>query len=155
MGSAYEGKLQGEGLKFGLVISRYNDFITRRLLDGALDALTRHGVDMEQVDTAWVPGAFELPLVVRKMAASGRYDAVIAIGAVIRGATSHFDFVAAESAKGIAMASLETGVPCIYGVLTAETIEQAIERAGTKLPNRGFEAALSAIEMADLIRQLD
>jgi 6,7-dimethyl-8-ribityllumazine synthase len=153
--SAYEGKLQGEGLKFGIAISRYNDFITRRLLDGALDALTRHGVDMEQVDTAWVPGAFELPLVVRKMAASGRYDAVIAIGAVIRGATSHFDFVAAESAKGIAAAGLETGVPCIYGVLTADTIEQAIERAGTKLPNRGFEAALSAIEMADLMRQLD
>jgi 6,7-dimethyl-8-ribityllumazine synthase len=129
VGSAYEGKLQAQGLKFGIVVSRYNDFITRRLLDGALDALGRHGANMD--------------------------DAVIAIGAVIRGATSHFDFVASESAKGIAMAGLETGVPCIYGVLTAETIEQAIERAGTKMPNRGFEAALSAIEMADLMRQLD
>jgi len=155
VGSAYEGKLQAEGLKFGIVVSRYNDFITRRLLDGALDALARHGANMDEVDTAWVPGAFELPLAVRKMAASGRYQAVIAIGAVIRGATSHFDYVAAESAKGIAMAGLETGVPCIYGVLTAETIEQAIERAGTKMPNRGFEAALSAIEMADLMRKLD
>ncbi len=155
MGSAYEGKLQAEGLKFGLVVSRYNDFITRRLLDGALDALARHGANMDDVDTAWVPGAFELPLAVRKMAASERYQAVIAIGAVIRGATSHFDYVAAESAKGIAMAGLETGIPCIYGVLTADTIEQAIERAGTKMPNRGFEAALSAIEMADLMRKLD
>lgn len=155
MGSAYEGKLQAQGLKFAIVVSRYNDFITRRLLDGALDALDRHGANMDDVDTAWVPGAFELPLAARKMAASGKYDAVIAVGAVIRGATSHFDFVASESAKGIAMAGLETGVPCIYGVLTAETIEQAIERAGTKMPNRGFEAALSAIEMADLMRQLD
>ena len=155
MGSAYEGKLQAEGLKFGLVVSRYNDFITRRLLDGALDALARHGANMDDVDTAWVPGAFELPLAVRKMAASERYQAVIAIGAVIRGATSHFDDVAAESAKGIAMAGLETGIPCIYGVLTADTIEQAIERAGTRMPNRGFEAALSAIEMADLMRKLD
>ncbi len=155
MGSAYEGKLQAEGLKFGIVVSRYNDFITRRLLDGALDALGRHGANLDDVDTAWVPGSFELPLAVRKMAASGKYDAVIAIGAVIRGATSHFDFVASESAKGIAMAGLETGVPCIYGVLTAETIDQAIERAGTKMPNRGFEAAVSAIEMADLMRQLD
>lgn len=155
MGSAYEGKLQAEGLKFGLVVSRYNDFITRRLLDGALDALARHGANMDDVDTAWVPGAFELPLAVRKMAASERYQAVIAIGAVIRGATSHFDYVAAESAKGIAMAGLETGIPCIYGVLTADTIEQAIERAGTRMPNRGFEAALSAIEMADLMRKLD
>lgn len=154
MGSAYEGKLQAEGLKFGIVVSRYNDFITRRLLDGALDALARHGADMNDVDTAWVPGSFELPLAVRKMAGSNSYNAVIALGAVIRGATSHFDYVAAESAKGIAAAGLETGIPCIYGVLTAETIEQAIERAGTKMPNRGFEAALSAIEMADLMRQL-
>jgi 6,7-dimethyl-8-ribityllumazine synthase len=150
----YEGKLQAAGLRFGIVISRYNDFITRRLLDGALDALIRHGGSADDVDIAWVPGSFELPLVVKRLAESGRYDAVIALGAVIRGATAHFEYVASESAKGVAMTAMQTGVPCIYGVLTAETIEQAIERAGTKLPNRGFEAAVSAIEMADLIRQL-
>jgi 6,7-dimethyl-8-ribityllumazine synthase len=155
VGSTYEGKLQAAGLKFAVVVSRFNDFITRRLLEGALDALKRHGAAEEDVDTAWVPGSFELPLVVKKLAESGRYHAVIAVGAVIRGATAHFEYVAAESAKGVAMAAMQTGVPCIYGVLTAETIEQAIERAGTKLPNRGFEAALSAIEMADLMRRLD
>lgn len=154
MAITYEGKLQAAGLRFGIVISRYNDFITRRLLDGALDALIRHGGSADDVDIAWVPGSFELPLVVKRLAESGRYDAVIALGAVIRGATAHFEYVASESAKGVAMTAMQTGVPCIYGVLTAETIEQAIERAGTKLPNRGFEAAVSAIEMADLIRQL-
>jgi len=151
--TTYEGKLNAAEMKFGLVISRFNDFITRRLLEGAQDALLRHGAKAEDIDIAWVPGAFELPLAVRKMAESGKYHAVIALGAVIRGGTPHFEYVAAESAKGIAMAGMQTGVPCIYGVLTADTIEQAIERAGTKLPNRGFEAALSAIEMADLMRQ--
>jgi len=154
VGMTYEGKLNAAEMRFGLVISRFNDFITRRLLEGAQDALLRHGAKAEDIDIAWVPGSFELPLAVRKMAESGKYHAVIALGAVIRGATAHFEYVAAESAKGIAMAGMQTGVPCIYGVLTAETIEQAIERAGTKLPNRGFEAALSAIEMADLMRQL-
>ncbi|MGQ9730598.1 MAG: 6,7-dimethyl-8-ribityllumazine synthase [Candidatus Zipacnadales bacterium] len=141
-------------MKLGIVISRYNDFITRKLLEGALDAIVRHGGNLEDVDKAWVPGAFELPLVVKKMASSGKYDGIIALGAVIRGATAHFEYVASQSARGIAQAQMETGVPCIYGVLTAETIEQAIERAGTKLPNRGFEAAVAAIEMADLMRQL-
>ena len=155
MGSAYEGKLNADGMKFGIVISRYNDFITGKLLEGALDAIARHGGSLDDVDKAWVPGSFELPLVVKRMAASGKYDAVIALGAVIRGATAHFEYVAAESAKGIAQAQLETGVPCIFGVLTAETLEHAIERAGTKLPNRGFEAAVAAVEMADLMRQLD
>jgi 6,7-dimethyl-8-ribityllumazine synthase len=154
VGSTYEGKLQAAGLKFAVVVSRFNDFITRRLLEGALDALKRHGAAEEDVDTAWVPGSFELPLVVKKLAESGRYHAVIAVGAVIRGATAHFEYVAAESAKGVAMAAVQTGVPCIYGVLTAETLEHAIERAGTKMPNRGFEAAVAAIEMADLMRKL-
>ncbi|MBM3500368.1 MAG: 6,7-dimethyl-8-ribityllumazine synthase [Armatimonadetes bacterium] len=154
MGTTYEGKLKAEGMTFGIVTSRYNEFITGKLLSGALDAIARHGGSVEQVDVAWVPGSFELPLVVRKLAASGKYHAVIALGAVIRGATTHHEYVAGESAKGIAQAQLETGVPCIYGVVTADTLEQAIERAGTKMPNRGFEAAVSAIEMADLMRQL-
>jgi len=154
VGTTYEGKLKAEGMTFGIVTSRYNEFITGKLLSGALDAIARHGGSVEQVDVAWVPGSFELPLVVRKLAASGKYHAVIALGAVIRGATTHHEYVAGESAKGIAQAQLETGVPCIYGVVTADTLEQAIERAGTKMPNRGFEAAVSAIEMADLMRQL-
>ena len=154
MGTTYEGQLRAEGLRLGIVVSRFNEFITSKLLGGALDAIVRHGGDLAAVDTAWVPGSFELPLVVKKMAASGRYDAVIALGAVIRGATSHHEYVAGESAKGIAQAQMETGVPCIYGVLTAETLEHAIERAGTKMPNRGFEAAVAAIEMADLMRKL-
>lgn len=155
MGTTLEGKLNAAGMKFGIVVSRYNEFITSKLLSGAMDAIIRHGGSAELVDTAWVPGSFELPLIVKKMAASGKYDAVIAIGAVIRGATTHHEYVAAESAKGIALAQMETGVPCIYGIVTADTIEQAIERAGTKMPNRGFEAAVSAIEMADLLRQLE
>jgi len=154
MPKVIEGTLQAEGMKFAVAASRFNDFITRRLVDGALDALKRHGANLDEVEIVWTPGAFELPLVVRRLAASGKYDAVLAIGAVIRGGTPHFDYVAAESAKGIAMASLETGVPCIYGVLTADTIEQAIERAGTKMPNRGFEAGLAAVEMVSLLRQL-
>lgn len=154
MGTVYEGKLKADGMTFAIVVSRFNDFITSKLLGGALDALARHGAAPDAVDTAWVPGSFELPLAVRKLAASGKYSAVIALGAVIRGATTHHEYVAGESAKGIAQAQLETGVPCIYGVVTADTLEQAIERAGTKMPNRGFEAAVSAIEMADLMRQL-
>lgn len=154
MGTRYEGHLTATGLRFGIVVSRWNEFITGRLLAGAEDAIRRHGGDMEQVDVAWVPGAFELPLIAQKMAESGRYDAVIALGAVIRGSTPHFDFVAAEATKGIAQASLKTGVPISFGLLTTDTIEQAIERAGTKAGNKGFEAATAAIEMANLIRAL-
>lgn len=154
MSAIYEGQLVGTGLRFALVASRFNEFITRKLLEGALDALSRHGVGEGDIDIAWVPGAFEIPLVAKRMAASGRYDAVICLGAVIRGATPHFDYVAAEVTKGIALAGLETGVPVLLGVLTTDTIEQAIERAGTKAGNKGFDAALGAVEMADLLRRL-
>ena len=154
MPNKIEGKLDATGVKIGIVVARFNDFITMRLLDGALDALIRHGAKDEDVDVAYVPGAFEIPPVAKKMAASGKYHAVIAIGAVIRGSTAHFDYVAGEVSKGVALAAMETGVPVIFGVITTETIEQAIERAGTKLPNRGFEAAMTAIEMADLMRQI-
>jgi 6,7-dimethyl-8-ribityllumazine synthase len=152
--STYEGKLLAEGLRFAIVASRFNELITRRLLGGALDTLKRHGADEEKIDVAWVPGGFELPLVAGKLAESGRYDAVICIGAIIRGATPHFEYVAAEASKGIAQVALRTGMPVIYGVLTADTIEQAIERAGTKAGNRGADAALAAIEMANLLREL-
>jgi len=152
--TTYEGNLVAKGLRFGIVASRFNDLITRRLLSGALDALARHGADEEQTDVAWVPGAFELPMVAQVMAQSARYDAVICLAAIIRGATPHFEYVAAEAAKGIAKVGLDTGVPTIYGVLTADSIEQAIERAGTKSGNRGFDAARSAIEMANLMRTL-
>jgi len=154
MGTRFEGHLTATGLRFGIVVSRWNEFITGRLLAGAEDAIRRHGGDLEQVDVAWVPGAFELPLIAQKMAGSGRYDAVIALGAVIRGSTPHFDYVAAEATKGIAQASLSTGVPISFGLLTTDTIEQAIERAGTKAGNKGFEAATAAIEMANLVRAL-
>ncbi|HIE51442.1 MAG TPA: 6,7-dimethyl-8-ribityllumazine synthase [Armatimonadetes bacterium] len=154
MGRTFEGQLVGRGRRFAIVVSRFNDFISRRLLDGALDALRRHEVAEEDVDVAWVPGSFELPLVARRFAETGRYDAVICLGAVIRGATPHFEYVAAESAKGIAAVARETGVPVIYGLLTTDTIEQAIERAGTKQGNRGAEAAHSAIEMANLLLEL-
>lgn len=154
MGIVYEGKLLGAGLRFGLVVSRFNEFISRKLLEGALDALGRHGVAPEDIEVAWVPGAFEIPLVARRLAESGRYQAIICLGAVIRGATPHFEYVAAEVAKGIALVGLETGVPTLFGVLTTDTIEQAIERAGTKAGNKGFDAALAAIEMANLLRQL-
>ena len=150
----HEGTLEAGGLKFAIVISRYNDFITRRLLEGAHDAIARHGGSLDNVENFWVPGAFETPLVAKKLAESGKYDAVICLGAVIRGGTSHFDFVAGEAAKGIGLASLQTGVPVIFGILTTDTIEQAIERAGVKLSNRGAEAALSAIEMANLLKGL-
>lgn len=150
----FEGNLVGEGLKIGIVVGRFNDLITMRLLDGAKDALKRHGVREEDVSLAFVPGAFELPLVAKKMAMSQKYDAVITLGAVIRGATPHFDYVCNEAAKGIAQASYQSEVPVIFGVLTTETIEQAIERAGTKAGNKGWEAATSAIEMANLLKQV-
>jgi 6,7-dimethyl-8-ribityllumazine synthase len=141
-------------MRFAIVASRFNDMITRRLLSGALDALARHGADEDQIDVAWVPGAFELPMVAQRLAESGRYDAVICVAAIIRGATPHFDYVAAEASKGIAKVGLDTGVPTIYGVVTADSIEQAIERAGTKAGNRGVDAARSAIEMANLMKAL-
>jgi 6,7-dimethyl-8-ribityllumazine synthase len=150
----YEGNLDASDLRFAIVISRYNDFITRRLLDGAKDAIARHGGDAAGLDCVWVPGSFEIPLVAKKLAETGQYDAVICLGAVIRGGTAHFDYVAGEAAKGIGLANLQTGVPVIFGILTTDTIEQAIERAGVKLSNRGAEAAMSAIEMANLLRQL-
>jgi len=154
MNKHYEGMLLGEGLKFGLVISRFNDFITRRLLEGAQDALLRHGVSQKNIDIAWVPGSFEMPLIAKKLAETKRYDAVICLGAVIRGGTPHFEYIASEVTKGIAKVGLETGLPVIYGVITADTLEQAIERAGTKEGNKGFEAAVNAIEMANLIRDI-
>lgn len=146
----YVGKLLGEGLKFGVVVSRFNDFITGKLLEGAQDSLSRHGVNEEDIDIAWAPGSFEIPLVAKKMAESGRYDAVICLGAVIRGGTPHFDYIAAEVSKGIAKVGLDTGLPVILGVITADTLEQAIERAGTKSGNYGSQAAVHAIEMANL-----
>jgi 6,7-dimethyl-8-ribityllumazine synthase len=148
------GQLSATGLKIAIVVSRFNDFITRRLLEGAEDALLRHGAGPEAITVAWVPGAVEIPLVAKRLAASSDYDAVICLGAVIRGATSHYDHVCSMVAGGIAAAALETGVPVIFGVLTTDTIEQAIERSGTKAGNKGFEAAVSAIEMANLLRRL-
>ncbi|GIM48274.1 6,7-dimethyl-8-ribityllumazine synthase [Collibacillus ludicampi] len=155
MARVYEGNLIGTGLRIGIVVGRFNEFITTKLLEGALDALKRHGVDENDVSVAWVPGAFEIPLIAQKMAASNKYDSVITLGAVIRGATPHFDYVSAEVSKGVAAISLKTGVPTIFGVLTVDTIEQAIERAGTKAGNKGWEAAVSAIEMANLSRQIE
>lgn len=150
----YEGKLQAEGKKFGIVIARFNSFIAERLLEGALDTLLRSGVKDKEIEVARVPGAFEIPLVAQKMVKSGRYDAVICLGAVIRGSTPHFDFVANEATKGIAQASMESGVPIIFGVLTTDSIEQAIERAGSKAGNKGSECAATAIEMVNLLPQL-
>ena len=149
-----EGNLSAEGKSFGVVASRFNDFIVKALLDGALDAIKRHGGDTGAVDVAWVPGSYEIPVAAREMAHSGRYDAVICLGAVIRGATAHFDYVAGGAAGGISSVAQETGVPVIFGVITTETIEQAIERAGTKMGNKGSEAAVTAIEMADLMPKL-
>jgi len=154
MGRIYEGELVGRGLRFAVVISRFNEFIGGRLLAGAKDALVRHGVEEENLDVAWVPGAFEIPLVAKKLAQTGSYSAVICLGAVIRGATPHFDYVAGEVSKGVANVSLDTGVPIIFGVITADNLEQAIERAGTKSGNKGFDAATSAIEMANLVAAL-
>jgi 6,7-dimethyl-8-ribityllumazine synthase len=154
MPKTYEGQLVADGLKFGIVASRFNEFITNKLLEGALDALKRHGVADSDIAIAWVPGAFEIPAIAKKMAESGKYDAVLCLGAVIRGSTPHFDYVAAEVSKGIAQVGLKTGVPVIFGVITTDNIEQAIERAGTKAGNKGFEAAESAIEMANLLRSM-
>ncbi len=155
MTTTIEGSLvSGGNDRYGIVAGRFNGFITESLLKGALDGLRRHGVDEDRIDVVWVPGAFEIPLVARKMAASGRYDAVICLGCVIRGATPHFDYVAGEAASGIAAAARDTGVPVIFGVLTTENLEQAIERAGTKAGNRGWDAALAALEMADVMRRL-
>lgn len=150
-----EGKLVSEGMKVGIVAARFNEFITSKLVGGAMDGLTRHNVKEEDIQVAWVPGAFEIPLIASKMARSGKYDAVICAGAVIRGNTSHYDYVCNEVSKGIASVSLETGVPVLFGVLTTENIEQAIERAGTKAGNKGYDCALSAIEMVNLIKELE
>jgi 6,7-dimethyl-8-ribityllumazine synthase len=152
--NVYEGKLIAQGLKFGIIVGRFNEFITGKLLGGALDGLKRHGVEEADIEIAWVPGAFEIPLVAKKMAKSGKYDGVICLGTVIRGATPHFDYVASEVSKGIAHVTLETEVPVIFGVLTTDSIEQAIERAGTKSGNKGYDAAMTAIEMANLLKQL-
>lgn len=149
------GELVGEGLKFALVAARFNEFITGKLVDGCLDGLKRHGVADEAVTLAWCPGAFEMPLVAQKLAGSGKYDAVICLGAVIRGQTPHFDYVAGQVARGVAQVNLESGVPTIFGVLTTDTIEQAIGRAGTKEGNKGFDAANAAIEMVNLLRKID
>lgn len=155
MPTVYEGRLTHvQGRRFGIVVSRFNGFISEHLLNGALDCLRRHGVSDEDIDIAWVPGSFEIPLIAKRLAESGRYAALICLGAVIRGATPHFDYVAAEASKGIAHVALQSGVPVLFGVLTTDTIEQAIERAGTKAGNKGWEAALGAIEMADLLPQL-
>jgi 6,7-dimethyl-8-ribityllumazine synthase len=152
--TSYSGNLRGDGLRIAIACGRFNDLITERLLTGARDGLVRHGVDQASITEAWVPGAFELPLVAKRLAESGEYDAVICLGAVIRGATGHYEHVAGQCAAGIQRAQLDTGVPVIFGVLTTDTIEQAIERAGTKAGNKGYEAAETAIEMADLLRQL-
>lgn len=150
--SVYEGDLIGSGLKIGIVVSRFNELLSSRLLGGALDALGRHGIAEESVDVAWVPGAFEIPLVAQKLASSKRYDAVIALGVIIRGGTPHFEYVASEVSKGVAKASLDSGVPVMFGVITADSIEQAVERSGTKQGNKGWDVAMAAIEMANLLK---
>ena len=154
MNKHFEGMLLGKGLKFGLVVSRFNEFFTKKLLEGAQDALLRHGVSQEDIEIAWVPGAFEIPLIAKKLAQTKRYNAVICLGAVVRGETPHFEYIAAQLAKDISRVGLDTGLPVIYGVITADTLEQAIERAGTKQGNKGFEAAVSAIEMANLLTSI-
>lgn len=154
MVKVFEGQLIAEGLKVGIVVARFNEFINTKLLGGALDGLKRHGVNEEDTAVVWVPGAFEIPLVAQKMAESKKYDAVICLGTVIRGSTSHYDYVCSEVSKGVAHVGMATGVPTIFGVLTTESIEQAIERAGTKAGNKGFESAVTAIEMANLLKQI-
>ncbi len=151
----FEGNLNAQGLKVGIVVARFNEFISSKLLGGSLDALVRHGAQDQDIEVAWVPGAFEIPLVAKRMAASGKYDCVICLGCVIRGATPHFDYVAAESSKGIAQVAMKADCPVAFGVLTTETIEQAIERAGTKAGNKGWDAALAAVEMANLLKEID
>ena len=154
MGKCFEGMLLGKGLKFGLVVSRFNEFFTKKLLEGAQDALLRHGVNEEDVEVTWVPGSFEIPLVALKLAQTKKYDAVICLAAVIRGGTPHFDYIAAEVTKGIAKVGLETGLPILNGVITTDTLEQAVERSGTKAGNKGSEAAVNAIEMANLVKTI-
>jgi len=154
MSQHFEGALLGKGFKFGLVVARFNEFITGKLLEGAQDALLRHGVKPEDIEVAWVPGSFEIPLVAKKLALTQRYDAVICLGAVVRGGTPHFEYIAAEVSKGIAKVGLDTGLPVVYGVITADTLEQAIERAGTKMGNRGFDAAVTALEMVNLFKAI-
>ncbi|MDE0468175.1 MAG: 6,7-dimethyl-8-ribityllumazine synthase [Candidatus Poribacteria bacterium] len=155
MPNVYEGHLLGAGLSFGIVVSRFNSFVTEKLLAGAQDALKRHGVDLDEVDIFWTPGAFEIPGIAKRLAESGRYDAILCLGAVIRGATPHFDYVAAESAKGIANISSNTNIPVIYGVITTDTIEQALERAGIKAGNKGAEAAITGIETVNLYKAVE
>ncbi|WP_270180576.1 6,7-dimethyl-8-ribityllumazine synthase [Alkalihalobacillus sp. CinArs1] len=155
MGHLYEGNLVASGLKVGIVVGRFNEFITSKLLGGAEDALKRHGISENDIDVAWVPGAFEIPFAAKKMVDTGRYDAVITLGTVIRGATPHFDYVCSEVAKGVSNLTLQSGVPVIFGVLTTNTIEQAVERAGTKAGNKGWEAAAAAIEMANLSKSFE
>lgn len=150
MGKVFEAQLIGTDLKIGIVVGRFNEFINTKLLDGALDGLKRHGVNEDNIDIAWVPGAFEVPFIAKQMVETGNYDAVIGLGTVIRGATSHYDYVCNEAAKGIAKVSLDTNVPVIFGIVTTENIEQAIERAGTKAGNKGYDSAISAIEVANL-----
>jgi len=151
----FEGQLDAKGQKFGIIVSRFNSFISERLLEGAVDALVRHGADETDIHVARVPGAFEIPLAAKKMATSGKYDAIIALGAVIRGSTPHFDYVSSEVTKGVAAVSLDSGVPVAFGVLTTDSIEQAVERAGTKAGNKGFEAAVTAIETVNLLKALN
>lgn len=154
MAKRYEGMLLGKGLKFGVVVSRFNEVITTRLLDGAKDAFLRHGVNEQDIDVAWTPGSLEIPLIAKKLAETGKYNAIVCLGAVIRGGTSHFEYVASEVNRGIARVSLDAGLPVIQGIITADTLEQAIERAGAKEGNRGFTAASSAIEMASLLKAI-
>ena len=155
MTRVYEGDLLAEGLRFGIVVSRFNDFFSGKLLDGGVDHLRRHGASSEDIEVAWVPGGFEIPLVAGKMAKTRKYDAILCLGAIIRGDTPHFEYVAAEVAKGIASVSLEEGIPVIFGIITADTLEQAVERSGTKAGNKGADAAETAIEMANLLRQIE
>jgi 6,7-dimethyl-8-ribityllumazine synthase len=150
----FEGRLVAEGLKVGIIVARFNEFIGSKLLSGAIDGLVRHGMNEEDIEVAWVPGAFEIPVAAQRMAQSKKYDAIICLGAVIKGATSHYDYVCAEVSKGVASVSLQFGLPVMFGVLTTDNIEQAIERAGTKAGNKGYDCALSAIEMANLFRQI-
>ena len=154
MSKRFEGQLIGEGLKFGLVVSRFNEFFTNKLLEGAQDALLRHGVKEEDIEVAWTPGSFEIPLIAQKLARSKKYDAIICLATVIRGGTPHFEYIAAEVTKGIAKVGLDTGLPVINGVITTDTLEQAVERSGTKAGNKGFTAAVSAIEMANLVKTI-
>jgi 6,7-dimethyl-8-ribityllumazine synthase len=154
MSKTFEGNLLGKGLKFGLVVSRFNEFFSKKLLEGAQDALLRHGVNESDIEIAWTPGSFEIPLIAQKMAQSKKYNAIICLGAVIRGGTPHFEYIASEVTKGIAKVSLDSGIPVIFGVITTDTLEQAIERSGTKDGNKGFDAAVSAIEMANLVKTI-